>query len=140
MKRRRRRGGFGLDVGPRWTQVRDTADVGVFERSEPDVGRCGAISINIGCSKRPGKPVFGKPYSCMGRITHRDPHTEVPTGTDLRRIHARTWEVAVESALLDADEQVERLRSKCYRPHDKYDPKYPGWSPRPERWRWEDDE
>lgn len=111
---RRRRRSFGQDIGPRWTKQGESQYAATYTHTEPAVGLCGDVTATLQCSKRPGKPVFGRPYSCMGSMEWIDPNTGARQHRDLQRIPARTFAVAVESSILEADFQIERQRSRCY--------------------------
>ena len=137
MRKRRLHRSFGQDIGPRWQQLRETEHAATYQRTEPGVGRCGDVTATLQCPKRPGKPQFGRGYSCMGQLDYANPYTGGRTTRPVRRIYARSFAVAVESAVLEADSEVERLRARCY-PQPRYAPKYPGWSPVIEPWRLED--
>lgn len=132
-QRKRRARGFGQDVGPRWQRVRETEHAATYTRTEPGVGRCGDVTVTLQCSKRPGKPEFGRAYSCSGQLDHADPYTGVRVSRALRRIPARSVAVAVESAMLEADEQVERQRAKCY-PRKAGVVRYEEWNPVEKMW------
>lgn len=132
-------GGFGQEIGPRWRTVRETEHAATYSLTERGVGRCGDITATVQCSKRPGKPVFGKAYSCSGQIAHMDPYTRTAAVHEIRRIPARTFGVAVESALLEADAQVARQAAKCYPrkagavQHEEWNPVEKMWQPVAER-------
>ena len=76
--------GFGQDIGLRWRKVRETEHAATYSLTESGVGRCGDITATIQCSKRAGKPVFGKGFSCSGQVTHTDPYTGTARMQEIR--------------------------------------------------------
>lgn len=128
---RRARCGFGQHEGSRWRKYAETASGVTYTLAESGIGRCGTIRATLHCRKRPsgGRVLYGRPFSCSGELTYTDPHTGRFARMHLRAIPAKTFSAAVESAMLEADFQFERLRSRCYTGGGLPDPKWPEFSP-----------
>lgn len=133
MRRRRRQrglGGFGeIRLAAPWEKVGPLT----FVRKEDFGGGCREVVAAVTCPPRMRKwkgseaGRLGR-FQCAAEVRYYDPQTETKQQETIRTRHARTVDAAAESAILQAELAVSRLRTRC-RQDVRYPVRYPGFAP-----------
>lgn len=133
MRRQRRRrgflGGFGeLRLSDPWEKVGPLT----FVRREDFGDRCGEVVASVTCPPRMrawrGPWGRGGRFLCNAEVRFNDPQTDTVQRITVRSSGGKTPEEAAESAILQTDLAVSRVRVRC-RQDVRYPVRYPGFSP-----------